>query len=122
MASKSYAALVVLILTFATGRAPAEEIKGKVKSVDLEKATITMEVGTSEQVYPVASDAKFLGQFGKKAKKATTEAIVGGLKGIKEGAEVIVTTEKRDAKEVISLVKVESLQAKVKEKKKKKTP
>jgi hypothetical protein len=120
MASKSYAALVVLILAFAAGRAPAEEIKGKVKSVDLEKATITMEVGTSEQVFPIAADAKFLGQFGKKAKKATTQAIAGGLKGIKEGAVVTVTTEKRDEKEVVSLLKVEGLQ--VKEKKKKKTP
>jgi Cu/Ag efflux protein CusF len=120
MACKSFAALVVLILGFAESQSSAEEIKGKIKSVDLDKATITLEVGTSERVYPVASEARFLGQFGKKVKKATTQVIEGGLKGIKEGAEVTVTTEKRDEKEVVSLVKVEGLQ--VKEKKKKKTP
>lgn len=118
MVSKSFGCSVLLILGFVASRGQAEEIRGTVKSVDLEKATITMEVGSADQVFPVAADAKFLGEFGKKAKKATTQAIPGGLKGIKEGAEVVVTTEKRDAADVVSQVKVEGLQAKKKKKKK----
>ncbi len=120
MACRSFSAAVVLMLAVAAGRVSAEEVSGKVKSVDVDKSTVTLEVGTAERVFPVASDAKIVGSFGKNAKKATTGPIVGGLKGIKEGAEITLTTEKRDDKDVVAQVKVEGLQAKAKAKKKKK--
>lgn len=117
MAGKSLASLVALALSLVAGRAGAEEVRGRVKSVDPGKATITMEVHDTDRTYPVAADAKFLGRFGKKAKKATTREIAEGLKGIKEGSAVVVTTEKRDDKDTVARVEVEGLQPKKKKKK-----
>ena len=49
-----------------------------------------------------------------------TEEIPGGLRGVNEGASVTLTTEVKDGKDVVTQVKVEDLQPKLKKKKKKK--
>ena len=112
-------ALLALTLLAVAGRAPADEVRGKVKSVDGEKSTITLTVGEDTRSFHLATDAKVVGLYGKKLKKATVRDIDGGLRGVKEGADVTITTAEAD-KLSASQVKVEDLQPKVKKKKKNK--
>jgi hypothetical protein len=89
----------------------ADEIKGKVKSVDAEKSTITLTVENKDTTYDVARFATF-GQLTGNAKKPTLGELSGGLKAIKEGADVTVTTEKKDNKEFVSKVVVDATKRK----------
>ncbi len=109
--------LCTLILAFGAGRLPAEEIKGKLKSVDRDKNTVTLAVGDAEKTFSVANDARITGQFGKKLKKAVTQDVVGGLKGLKEGSDLTLTSAGEGK---VTEVKLDGLQPKVKQKKKKK--
>ena len=118
MKTGSFATAVVLMLASLVGLVSAGDVTGKVKSVDVKKQTVTLEVNSAERVFSIPSEAKVVGSFGKKENKATTEPIEGGLKGLKEGSELTITTELRDAKEVVLQVKVAGLQAKVKKAKK----
>jgi len=111
--------LLALAVMAGTGRLSAEEIRGKVKSVDGEKNTITLTVGEADRTFQVVGDAKVVGLYGKKLKKAVLLDVTEGLRGIKDGADVTVATIESDAK-AVSKVKVEDLQPKVKKKKKKK--
>jgi Cu/Ag efflux protein CusF len=118
MKTRSSATAVALMLASWVGSASAGDVTGKVKSVDVKKQTVTLEVNSAERVFSIPSEAKVVGSFGKKEKKATVEPIEGGLKGLKEGSELTITTELRDDKEVVLQVKVAGLQAKVKKAKK----
>lgn len=108
------------LLALAASPLAADEIKGRVKSVDPDKHTITLLVGDAEKTFEVAPDAKITGLFGKKLKKAVSQDVPGGLKGIKEGAEVALTSEDKDRKPTVNQVKLEGLQPKIKTKKKNK--
>ena len=124
MNRKSFAAVAVLVVGAWAGQARAGEVVGKVKSVDAEKGTVTVEVDSAEKVYLVSSDARVVGTIGKKVKKATTETVPGGLRGVKEGVDVTLSTEARDGKDVVVGIKVGGLQPKAKakgDKKKQKT-
>ena len=57
-----------------------------------------------------------MGLVGKKIKKATIQDLAGGLRGVKEGAEVTLTTRDKDGMDEVTLVKVEGLQPKKKKK------
>jgi Cu/Ag efflux protein CusF len=109
---------LALLAALSTGHLWGDEIKGQVKSVDPDKSTITLAVGDAEKTLNVAPTAKITGLFGKKIKKATTQDIPGGLKGVKEGTEVTVTTASTDGKDQVTELRVEGLQAKMKKKKK----
>ena len=119
MTLRSVSCLLVLVVAVGAGRAKAEEIRGKAKNVDGDKGTITLTGGDADQTFNVAGDAKVVGLFGKKIKKASTGDLPGGLRGVKVGSEVTLTTDTKDAKSVVTQVKVEDLQPKVKKKKKK---
>src|SRR5262245_37596761 len=80
-----------------------EEIKGKLKDVDIFKKTITVSSAGKDQVLPVADSAKIT-TTGKG--KAPGQDVVGGLLGLKAGGEVAVTTEKKDEKDVVTAIKV----------------
>ena len=95
----TYALVVAASSTgWRSGRLSADEIRGKVKSVDADKATITVTAGDADQTLNVAGDAKVTGLFGKKLKKAVTQDVPGGLRGVQQGAEVSLTTEAKDGK------------------------
>jgi len=104
----------LLVLTLVLGVALGDEIKGRVKSTDAEKNTITVTVNDKDQTFNLSKDAKFVGLYGKKLNKAKILDIPGGLSGVRAGANVTVTTEKKDEKEVAISVKVEDLQKKKK--------
>lgn len=114
-------ALFALVLALGATQLPAEEIKGKVKSVDPDKHTVTLAVGDAEKTFDVAADAKVTGLFGKKLKKAVSQDVQGGLKGVKEGSEVTLTSEAKEGKATVTQVRLEGLQPKVKKKKKNKS-
>ena len=76
----------VLALLLAAGGLLAEEIKGKVKSVDAEKMTITVTVGDKDTTFTVGDKVK-------------------NLKGYKEGDSVTLTTKKDGDKETVTAIK-----------------
>ena len=111
-------ALVASVIALGSGRLSAGEIKGKVKSIDADKGTIILTVGDADRALNVAGDAKVTGFFGKKLKKAVSQDVPGGLRGVKAGEEVTVTIDEKDGKVVATRVKLDDLQPKSKKKKK----
>jgi hypothetical protein len=105
---------MLVMLAMVVGVALGDDIKGRVKSTDVEKNTITITVNDKDQTLNVSKDAKFVGLYGKKLNKAQIRDIPGGLSGVRAGANVTVTTEKKDDKEFAIGVKVEDLQKKKK--------
>jgi Cu/Ag efflux protein CusF len=108
---------VASLLVFGLAVASADDVRGKVKKVDADKGTITITVDDKDQTFDVPKEAKVVGIFGKKLKKAQQLDLPGGLAAIKEGANVTITTDKKDNKDVVSQVKVEDLMPKKKKKK-----
>lgn len=90
----------VFALVVCGGVLLAAEIKGKIKSVDAEKHTITVTADGKDHVLTLTKDAKVLSSKG--------EALKEGLKDkhLKPDTEVIVKCEKKDGKEVCSEVKL----------------
>jgi len=84
----------------------ADTVKGKVKRVDADKSTITVTADDKNQSFDVAKDAKVVKVVGK-GKKATTETVQDGLKGVAKDQEVTLTTETKDDKDVVTQVKIE---------------
>jgi Cu/Ag efflux protein CusF len=115
MLSRLFGVSCLLVLGIAV--AGADEIRGKVKKVDAEKSTITITIDDKDQNFDVPKEARVVGLFGKKAKKAQQLDLPGGLAAIKEGANVTITTEKKDNKDVVSQVRVDDLMPKKKKKK-----
>ena len=105
----------VFALLIGTGGVLAAEVKGKVKKVDADKNTVTVTADDKDTSYDVAKDAKVVKVVGK-GKKATTEAVTEGLKGVTTGSEVTLTTSKKDDKEVVTNVKIEGAKKKKKNK------
>jgi hypothetical protein len=87
-------ALVIL-----AGGVLADEVKGKLKSVDADKGVITVTVDGADKEFKIGEGAKVLNPAGKEAK--------GGLKNpnLKEGAEVTLTTDKKGGKDVVTEIK-----------------
>ncbi len=104
-------------LVLCAGVSLADEIKGKVKSVDADKNTITVTVGDKDQTIPIAKDAEVfsLGK-GKKGQPGPKVAVTDGIKGVKEGTDVTLTTEKKDDKDTVTAIKVEAPAKKKKDK------
>ena len=79
----------------------AAEIKGKVKGVDEDKKTITVTVDDKDTTYTFTDDTKIM--RGNKDVPDRAKA----LKGLgKNGAEVTLTTDKKDDKEVVTQIKL----------------
>ena len=91
---------VVLALLFGSTALRAEEIKGKVKEVNVEKNTITLTVGAKEQKVAVDPEAIFVIDNNK------AQTFRGGLKALKPEMEVTLVTARKEDKQVAGLVKV----------------
>jgi hypothetical protein len=85
---------LVAVALFA-GVAGAEVLKGKVKSVDEKKITVT--VDEKDKTFDLTKDVKVT-TVGKKAKVMD---LPGGISAVKVGDEVTLTTEKKGEKEVV---------------------
>lgn len=88
----------VAALLLCVGVGLAAELKGKIKSVDAHKLTVT--VDGKDHVIQIAKETKLLSPKG--------EALKDGLKNphLKEGTDVVIQCEKKDGKEVASEVKL----------------
>jgi Cu/Ag efflux protein CusF len=90
----------------------AETIPGKIKKIDTEKSTITITVDGEDTTYTVDKASKIF-QPGKTKKQPTVD-VPGGLSGLKEGQPVVLTTEKKDSKDVVTQIKLEEAATKKK--------
>src|SRR4051794_5109506 len=91
----------VFALLLVVGGLLAAEIKGKIKSIDADKMTVTVtDEDGKDHVLNVEKDAKLVSPGGKDLKD--------GLKAkqFKEGAAVVVTCEKKDGKECATEIKL----------------
>ena len=84
----------------------ADEFKGKVKSVDADKNTITVTVKVddkdADKTFTVPADVKIQ----RKKRGGDLVDVEGGLKGVNEGRDITITTEKKDDKDVVTKVLV----------------
>ncbi len=83
----------------------AEEYKGKVKSVDVDKNTITVTIDDKEKTFTINDETKILNPAGKDMK--------GRLKSKqfeKAGAQLTIVTEKKGDKEVVKEIKLKGKQ------------
>lgn len=87
-----------------------DEIKGKFIKVDGEKLTVTVE--GKETTFLIVKDIKVL----TKNKKEKTKDLAGGISSLKTDDVVTLTTEKKDDKELVSKITIESKKKKKKDK------
>ena len=102
------------VFALMAGLAFAEDITGKVKKVDPDKNTITIDLPTGDQkTFEVSKDADIytIGK-GKKNKPGPKEGIDGGLKGVKEDSSVSLGTIKKGDREFVISIKVEAAKKK----------
>ena len=90
----------VLGLVLIGGGLLAEEIKGKIKSVDADKKVLTVTVDGKDKEFKVTDTTNILGANGKAVKQGLK------AKAFKEGANVVITTDKKDGKETVTEVKL----------------
>jgi Cu/Ag efflux protein CusF len=89
----------VFALLIAAGAVVADEVKGKVKSVDKEKRNITITVDDKDRTYQGTAELKVVTSLKGKLKDVTD-----GLAGIKAGDVVTLTITKVDDKIVCTQV------------------
>lgn len=95
------AALCALLLC--SGGLLAEEIKGKVKSLDADKGVITITVGDKDQEIKIGEGTKFVGPAGREIKDGLKAPVFK-----RANLQVVVTTEKKDGKEEVKEVKIDA--------------
>jgi hypothetical protein len=96
--------LLATALTLLAGPAVLAETYGdKVKAVDADKKTITLPVDGKDRTFVVDTKVDVQAQV-RSGKRLRLTPVKDGLKGVKAGAEVTVTTEKKDGKEVVTKV------------------
>jgi hypothetical protein len=97
-------ALLATALALLAGPAVLADTYGdKVKAVDVEKRTLTLPVDGKDRTFPVDDKVEVQAQV-RAGKRLRLTPVKDGLKGVKAGAEVAVTTEKKDGKEVVTKV------------------
>jgi outer membrane lipoprotein-sorting protein len=99
MMRKFVCAAVALVLC--VGVVLADEIKGKIKSVDADKSTMTVTTSDGkDHVVQVGKDTRLLNAKGNALKEGIKD------KHLKDGSDVVVQCEKKDGKAVASEVKL----------------
>jgi hypothetical protein len=99
MLRKLVCALFAVAICFSV--ALADEIKGKVKSVDTDKNTITVTVDDKEQTFTITDDTKIVAGNQNKEVKDRLKS-----DRFKAGTDVVITTEKKDGKDVVTQIKL----------------
>ncbi len=83
----------------------AETYGEKVKAIDADKKTVTIPVDGKEIKLPIDATAKFEQQM-KAGKRLRNVPMKDGLKGVKAGDNVVITTELKDGKETVTRIVV----------------
>jgi hypothetical protein len=100
--------LFALGLALVESVAAADDIKGKVAAVDLDKRTITVTVDDKDQTYDVGPSAKVYRLSGNNVRRAGYAESPGGLKDVAVDGKVTVTTDFIDGREQATRIKIES--------------
>jgi hypothetical protein len=108
-----------LVAVVSGGGLWADELNGQVKKVDADKNTLTLTVEDTDMTLTVDKEAKVRSLVGK-GKKATYQAVDGGLKVLKVDTKVLVLREKKDGQDVVTDIKIVTDQVKKKKKQKNK--
>lgn len=90
----------VAALVICAGGLLAAEVKGKIKDVDAAKKTITVTVDGKDTTYTIGEKTQILNAKGKAVKDGIN------AKALKAGANVTITTEKKDGKDEVTEVKL----------------
>lgn len=100
------------------GRAAADDLKATIIKVDPDKNTVVVKLENKDEetTFPVNEDARIYRQDkGKKNKPGPDMPIQGGLKALKEGTPVTLTTiQGGSGKDVVIAIKVEGPPKKLK--------
>jgi hypothetical protein len=108
--------LMAMVLLLFVGVVMADEIKGKITKVDVDKKTMTVSVDGKETTYDVSDTVKMPKTKSKKTgeeKEQTLKGLAKQVENSKEGGvKAIVTTEKKSGKEVVTEVKYDKGKAK----------
>jgi hypothetical protein len=81
----------------------AETYGDKVKAVDPDKRTLTLPVDGKDRTFKVDDKVDVQNQV-RAGKRLRLVPVKDGLKGVKIGSEVTVTTEKRGGEEVVTKI------------------
>jgi uncharacterized protein (DUF2141 family) len=96
--------LLATALTLLAGSAArAETYADKLKAVDADKKTVTLPVDGKDRTFKVDDKVDIQSQT-RAGKRLRLTPVKDGLKGVKAGAEVTVTTEKQDGVEVVTRI------------------
>lgn len=95
---------VLVALLFCISGAMAGEHRGKVKSVDAEKGTITITIKGEDKTFKVADDAEFAARNEKATQRLAKQKLK--FKGFSRGPVVTLTTEGEGDKEVVKKVQL----------------
>jgi len=98
--------LLATALTLLAGSAArAETYADKLKAVDADKKTLTLPVDGKDRTFKVDEKVDVQSQT-RAGKRLRLTPVKDGLKGVKAGTEVTVTTEKKDGEEVVTKIVV----------------
>src|SRR6476620_5505386 len=98
--------LLATALTLLAGSAArAETYADKLKAVDADKKTVTLPVDGKDRTFKVDDKVDVQSQV-RMGKRLRLTPVKDGLKGVKVGTEVTVTTEKKDGEEVVTKIVV----------------
>jgi Cu/Ag efflux protein CusF len=81
----------------------AETYGEKVKAVDAAKRTITIHVEGKDRAFKVDEKVDVQAQV-RAGKRLRLSPVKDGLKGVKAGSEVTITTERKDGEEVVTRI------------------
>jgi hypothetical protein len=104
--------LCAVSLAYVASVTSADDIKGKVTAVDLDKRTVTVNVGDKDQTFDVAQTAKVYRLSGNNVKRAGYGEVPGGLKEVAVNSTITLTTEFIDDKDQATRIKIESASSK----------
>jgi hypothetical protein len=97
--------LAAALMILAGSAARAETYADKLKAVDADKKTVTLPVDGKDRTFKVDDKVDVQSQV-RVGKRLRLTPVKDGLKGVKAGTEVTVTTEKKDGEEVVTKIVV----------------
>jgi hypothetical protein len=92
---------VTMVVMFA-GVALAEEYQGKLVKIDPDTKTITININEKDIILDYTADTKFYSVIKGEAKELKFK----GTKGLPKSGMVMVKTEKRDGKEIVTEARI----------------
>jgi hypothetical protein len=92
---------ILVGLLVGVGFVLADEYEAKVKSIEIDKGKATLTINSQDKVFEMTKDPLVVTDKGK--------SVPGGLKSLKAGAEVLIFTDKKGDREIITTFKVKAL-------------